>query len=105
MAEINGKQVIFKDTLAASEWWPLLPTLQAMAGKSGGEILSMLELPTVYKMVAGAVKSWEFDGDPSNAEDVGKLDTFKELIPLIGAISQYVGKRTSSLGESGGEST
>lgn len=99
MPEINGKQVIFKDTLAASEWWPLMPALQAMAGKSGSEILAALDLATVCALVKGAVKSWEFEGEPGNADDVGKLDTFTELIPLIREISQLIGKRTQRLGE------
>jgi len=99
MPEINGKQVIFKDTLAAVEWWPLMPALSAMAGKSGFEIMAVLDWPTVCQMVAGAVKSWEFDGDPGDPAAVGKLHNFRELVPLLGAISRLVGEQASDLGE------
>lgn len=105
MPEINGKIVILKDVLEASEWWPLMPALSKMAGQDGASILATLDWPTVCAMVKGAVKSWEFDGEPHNAKDVGKLDTFSEMIPLLRMISKLVGEKASGLGESDSEST
>jgi len=105
MPEINGKQVIFKDTLAAAEWWPLMPALAAMEGKDGQAVMDALNWSTVCAMIAAAVKSWEFGGEPSNPEAVGGLDVFSELMPLIVAISQLVGQKASRLGESASAST
>jgi len=102
MPEINGKQVIFRDTLPASIWWPLMPKL-AEAEKSANPI-AVLDLPTICQMIAGSVKSWEFAGEPSDPEAVGALDTFTELAPLIKMVTQRITERAPS-GEAESEPT
>jgi hypothetical protein len=102
MPEINGKQVLFRAKLPSSIWWPLLPTLSRLGGSDNP--LEVLDWPTVCQMVAGSVKSWEFDGEPDDPKAVGELDAFNELTPLVKAISEMIAERAPS-GEAGSAST
>ena len=97
MPEINGKQVIFFDKMEASQWWPLLPKLNALKGAD--DPFSVLDWTTACKMVAAAVRSWEFDGDPTDEGAVGKLDLMAEMIPLIMSIASFI--RDKSTGQQG----
>ena len=102
MPTINGKQVIFFDKMPSSVWWPLLPKIAELA--QVGKPLTALGFDDICKMVAGSVRSWEFEGDPTDPEAVSKLDPFVELLPLIRAIDQVVGERMPS-GEAASAST
>ena len=102
MPEINGKQVIFLERFPSNVWWPLLPKIAECA--QSGKPLTSLDWDSICQMIAGSVRSWEFDGEPTDAAVVGKLDAFLELLPLIRAIDQVVGERMPS-GEAESAST
>jgi len=102
MPTINGKQVIFLDKMPADIWWPLLPKIADLAAQ--GKPLTALDFPSICDMVKGSVRSWEFDGEPSDSKAVAKLDPFQELLPLIREIDRVVGERMPT-GEAGSAST
>ena len=95
MPTINGKEVVFKETLAAKDWWPLLPKLIGLKQSNWLEVLSF---DTVCQIIAGCVATWEFDGSPDDPEAVGELDAFDELLPLLRDVSSFLNERLS-LGE------
>lgn len=88
MPEINGKQVILVSTFESSKWWPLMPKLAELG--TGKNWLEVLDWATVCALVDAAVKSWEFDGEPSDPNAVGKLDVFAELTPLVTEIALLI---------------
>jgi len=102
MPEINGKEVIFLEKMPSDIWWPLLPKIAELA--LAGKPLTALGFDDICAMVKGSVRSWGFDGEPSDPAAVAKLDPFLELMPLIKAIDQVVGERMPS-GEAVGAST
>lgn len=93
MPEINGKAVVFRRKLPAVIWWDILPKLQGLGDLEGAAVFEALDWPTIVAMVAGTVQSWELEGDPQVADDVGALDVFDELIPLVTEIAAYIGER------------
>ena len=101
MPTIKGKEVVFKEKLAAKTWWPLLPKL---VGLSVGNWLEVLDFDTVCQIVAGSVETWEFEGSPADPEAIAELDAFAELLPLLTEFSSLLPERVSS-GESGKRST
>ena len=92
MPTINGKEVVFKEKLAAREWWPLLPKL---VGLGVGNWLEVLDFDTVCKIIAGSVESWGFEGDPSDPKSVEELDAFAELLPLLTEFSSLLPDRVT----------
>lgn len=98
MPEINGKQVIFFDKMEASLWWPLLPKLNALKGAE--DPFSVLDWPTACKMVSAAVRSWEFEGKPTDEEAIGRLDLMPEMIPLITSIAEFIREKSGQQGNS-----
>lgn len=101
MPTINGKEVVFKETLAAKDWWPLLPKL---IGLKQSNWLEVLDFDTVCRMIVATVESWEFDGAPDDSEAIGQIDAFDELLPLLREVSSFLNERLS-LGESEKRST
>ena len=95
MPTINGKEVVFKETLAAKDWWPLLPKF---IGLKQSNWVEALDFDTMCQIVRGCVESWEFDGNPDDPEAAGELDAFDELLPLLKEISSFLNERLS-LGE------
>lgn len=93
MPDINGHAVVFRQKLPAVIWWNILPKLEGLGNLEGAAVFEALDWPTIVAMVAGTVESWELDGDPQKADDVGALDVFEELIPLITEIAAYIGER------------
>lgn len=101
MAEVNGKAVVWREKFPAVIWWDILPKLSRLKGAVGIQLFERLDWPTVIAMVRGTVQSWELDGDPDNVDDIGALDTFNELIPLLNEIGALIQERQP--GESPGE--
>lgn len=97
MPEINGKQVIFFDKMEAGLWWPLLPKMNALS--SAEDPFVVLDWPTACKMVAAAVRSWEFDGDPTDKNALSKLDLMSEMMPLVMSIIHFI--KENSVGQQG----
>jgi len=93
MPTINGKEVVFRDKFPAAIWWDVLPRLARLQNTAGTQLFEQLDWDTVVAMVRGTVKSWDLDGDPDKAEDIGALDTFDELIPLLNEIGRLIQAR------------
>lgn len=86
---IAGKQVVFRERLPAKDNWDLLQRIMETTGKAGEGVLDFqAQVPILVRMV----ESWEFEGDPTNAESYGELDIFREFFPLVTAFVDYLGK-------------
>ena len=108
MPTINGKEVTFREKLRADMWWPLFPTLtaamQAIGGAPDDESRGMILFRSVEwdfacQVISGMVESWEFDGDPADADVIGSLDLISEVLPLFSAVISTVIERLNLLGE------
>lgn len=101
MPQINDKEIVWRDKFPSAIWWNILPKLSKLQGLSGVQMYEQLDWSTVVTMVQGTVASWELDGDPAIADDIGKLDLFDELLPLLAEIGKLIKDRQP--GESPGE--
>lgn len=103
MPEINGRQVVFYDTLEAGQWWPMMPTLYAL--QSADNPFEVLNWQAACTMIGAAVKSWEFDGEPGDPNAISRLDLMSEMMPLVMAIAGYISERSGQRGNSTSERT
>lgn len=101
MPKINEKQVDFFQTFPAKDNWDLPAALSELgtAAQGGG-----LDLKKAIPVLQRVVNSWEFGGDPKDADAYGDLDIFRELIPLMTAVAQYIRELTGQ-GEAESEPT
>ena len=77
--QINGKTVTLRDKIPVKEGRYIRKTLTAI---DDDDLLSQVPLMQFL------VESWEFPGDPKDAESYGDLDTIREFIPLSKAIAE-----------------
>jgi len=100
MAEINGKEVVFRDDMPAALWWPLFPKITAI--KKGKPLLNELDWNTAVQLCQAAIESWELAGDPTDAKVYESMD-FADMARLVGATYAHVvemsNRRTSDAGE------
>ena len=97
MPTINGKEVVFRDRFPAKDYWDLPGALSAVATQAQD---GKMDLKAAVPVLQRVVKSWEFAGEPKDAESFGELDIFRELIPLLTAAAQFIGELTGQ-GEAG----
>ncbi len=95
MPTINTKEVTFHTRFPARDNWDLPQQLQALAATAqDGQMDLQAALPLLTRVIA----SWEFDGDPADVAVYDDLDIFREIIPLVTEVAQYVAGLTG-LGE------
>lgn len=93
MPEINGKRVEFKQRFPARENWDLPRVISSLGSQAqGGAIDFEASVPVLQRMI----DSWDFDGDPKDAESYGELDLFRELIPLLKEAASYIQELTGA---------
>lgn len=97
MPRINGKEVVFHTRFPAKDNWDLPGELQKLGTQAQGGVVDM---QSAVPLLTRVVKSWEFDGDPTDADAYGNLDIFREFVPLVTAVAQYVAGMTG-VGEAG----
>ena len=95
MPTINAKEVTFHARFPARDNWDLPQQLQALAATAqGGQLDMQAAVPLLTRVIA----TWEFDGDPADTAAYDDLDIFREIIPLVTEVAQYVAGLTG-LGE------
>ena len=100
MPEIAGKSVTFRDMLPAAEWWELYSTVVKI--KKGDLLLEKLDYPTGLKIAQASIKSWEFEGDPSDPEAY-KAIGFMDMVELVRLAFNHAISLINEEGESLGE--
>jgi len=113
MPEINGKQVTFKAELTNREGWNVSPTMAALAeaqneGATVKALFNAVSYDDALRLMSTLIESWDFDGDPGNADSYEALDLYTEVFPLFTAALEEMGiqsERKANLGESVSEST
>jgi len=101
MPKINEKNVDFVLKFPAKDNWDLPQALSELGTTAQGGGFDLQKAVPVLQRV---VRSWEFDGDPKDADAFGDLDIFRELIPLVTAVARYIGELTGQ-GEAASEPT
>ncbi len=92
---IAGKRVVVRDDYPANEFWELPNLLLAVSGEK--KSMNMRAAPA---LLASVVVSWEFEGDPHDADAYGCMDMLRVLIPLTTAVAKFINEVTG-LGEEG----
>jgi len=78
---INGKKVVLKTSLPLDDYGDL-PELMANIDRR--------DLKTQIPVFVKLIKSWEFDGDPSDSKTYGNMDIVKEIMPMSILIQNYM---------------
>lgn len=91
MPRINGKEVVFRKRFPAKDHWDLPQRLSTIAEQANRGELNLKEAVPVFQHT---IASWEFDGDPNDADAYGELEMFDELIPLLAVTAEYIGELT-----------
>lgn len=83
---INGKRVTLRERIPLRDGHRIPALLQACADG---------DLNTQVAVARLVIESWEFPGDPSDAESYQELDTFSEVIPLMTWVAERVQARAT----------
>ncbi|HUW11735.1 MAG TPA: hypothetical protein VM537_18535 [Anaerolineae bacterium] len=83
---VNGKQVVLRDNLPARDSWGILEILRTGSEDEGPSFDDEARLLSIV------VLSWEFEGDPSDAESYAGLDLFSEFLPLRDAVGRHLNR-------------
>jgi hypothetical protein len=89
---INGKRVIFKDRLPASEGWDLWSCIVDF-DRGGVREAIKLARPILPHVIA----TWEFAGDPADPAAYDDLDVIEELLPLANALGEWCSLKAGRL--------
>lgn len=104
--EVNGREVVFREKLPAEQWWDILPELSQISEMAGAEedeealgamMMRSFEWPTVVALITGTVET--YNGEDLDGDELGEMDIFSELLPLLSAVAVHIGERTEGLGE------
>jgi len=100
MPKINGVNVEFRQKFPARENWDL-PALLGKLSQIGAQAEDgKVDLQVAIPLLQRVVVSWGFEGSPAVADAYGDLDLFRELIPMITAVAQYIKSLSSGEAES-----
>lgn len=94
--QINGKKVVLRDKIEARYFDSVLQLVDALTDSTRKKLsfmpiaLSFDELVVLGKI---SVLSWEFEGDPKEAESWACLDLPEELMPLVAQMSEWLGAK------------
>jgi len=92
---VNGKRVVFREKWSARNNWALPKLIQDFTtGASAGDFSGAVPILT------RVIERWDFPGDPSKPESYDDLELVTEVIPLLGVLAEYIGKRLGNLAES-----
>jgi hypothetical protein len=86
---INEKKVVLRDKLPARLGWDVIVTKAGVLQKSWNEI----EFDDLTALLAVAVESWEFDGDPGDPKSYTDLDLLTEFVPLVSKLGDWLNTR------------
>ena len=81
--DINGKKVVLKAKLPAKANWDLIQNFDRFAEGT-------LEFDKVADLLARIIDTWELEGDPHDPVSYEALDLFSEMMPLMGALGEFV---------------
>lgn len=85
--EIDGREIVFRDTLPARMWWNLFPKITGV--KAGDILIEKFDWNTAISLVCSTVESWEFDGDPNDPETYVDWN-FIDVVALVNASYEHV---------------
>lgn len=88
---VSGRRVTLRERFPAKDFWDIPSMIAEVAGEG---IDYQRHIPLLMRII----ESWEFEGDPADAEAYGELDILRELRPLIRACSDYVAEMVSGEG-------
>ena len=99
MPEINGKEVIFRDSMPASIWWGLFPKVANV--KRGEKFLEKYSWDDAVALCRATIESWEFEGEPSDSASYGDIGIVV-MMALVGeAHNHAIGLYNEQAGDSG----
>jgi len=85
---LNGKTVTYRDKFPAKQSWPLM---QLFDGFKGG--LAGISFEMAAGLLAAAVDTWEYEGDPHDLASYENLDLFGEMIPMLEPVTTIITRR------------
>lgn len=89
---INDKKVVLRDRLPARQGWDVIVNKASVLQKAWNEI----DFDDLAALLAVAVESWEFEGDPSDAASYANLDLLSEFVPLVSNLGEWLNARFSA---------
>jgi hypothetical protein len=93
---VNGKKVVLRDKVEARYFDAVMQLVDAVTDTTRKK-LSFMPIPLTFEELVAlgriAVLSWEFEGDPKDAESWASLDLPEELIPLVVKMSEWLGAK------------